>query len=91
MPGELAGDTPLLEADVRTADDLVGDDDGQHDDSLDDEHEPVTDPSGDLQAVALGVEVGEQQRGEGDADGVVATEQGDGDAGKPRPVWTVSP
>ena len=43
------------------------------------------DSGADLQAVALRVEEGPQQRGEGDADRVVATEQGDGDAGEAEP------
>src|SRR4051794_30545958 len=80
---ELRGDPPLLHPDPGPPDQLVGDDDGQDDDTLDDQDEAVGDAGVDLQTVALGVEIGPQQRREDDADGVVAAEQRDGDAGEP--------
>ena len=80
-----SGDRLLLEPDAVAADELVGDDHRQHDDALGDRHDVGRDPDQDLQRVGLLVEVGEEQRADGDPDRVVAAEQRDRDAGEAQP------
>ena len=79
------GDPGLLEPLVGPPDQLVGDDDGEEDDALDDVDQLLGHARLDLQRVGLHVEEGPQQRREGDAHGVVAAEQRDGDAGETEP------
>ena len=82
---QLLRDSLLLEADAVPAHELVGDHDREHDDALGDRHDVRGDADQDLQGVGLLVEVGEQQGAQGDADRVVAPEQGDRDAGEAQP------
>ena len=70
---------PLGRAERQPAGDLVGDDDGEHDRALDDRDHRGRDV-GELQRQRRPVEEGEQQRRDGDAERVVAAQQGDRDA-----------
>ena len=66
---------PLLEPDPVAANDLVHDDDRQHDDALSDLHDADGHVRLDRQPIRLLVEEGEQHRSEDDADRLVAAKQ----------------
>ena len=86
MSGVFSADqAPLLGLD-QPLDQLVGDHHREDDDALHDHHDLLGDVL-EVEDLGAAVEEGEQQRADGDADRVVAPEQGDGDAGEARARW----